>query len=270
MSRIERDGTAIEYKIRGHGDITLLFVHGSYFDQGYWRNQVRHFEPGYRVVTLDLPGHGESGINRAQWSMQGFAEDVCAVMDALGPGRIILIGHSMAGDVNLIAATRRPESVLGFIGVDAFKNAATPLPEGYRAQAEAILESLRSDFSGTNERYARMALLTPETPPQIADRVAYVFRNGCRPMGLGLIPEVFESHLLERELLPKLGCKLYLVNVDYRPTDEGPLKRYAGHGYEIIRLHGTSHFPMLENSKALNAALDGIVRKIMAESLVAA
>jgi pimeloyl-ACP methyl ester carboxylesterase len=115
-----------------------------------------------------------------------------------------------------------------------------------------------------------MALLTAETPPQIADRVVHVFRNGCRPMGLGLIPEAFESHRLEKELLPKLGCKLYLVNVEYMPTDEAPLKRYAKHGYEVVRIPGTSHFPMLENSKALNAALDGIVRKILAESLVAA
>ncbi|MDB5047755.1 MAG: alpha/beta hydrolase [Fibrobacteres bacterium] len=262
MSGIFRDKASIEYTVSGKGDTTLLFVHGSYCDQSYWKRQVEDFQPDYQVVTLDLPGHGKSGKGREIWSVQGFAEDVSAVIRELRSDNIILIGHSLAGDINLIAATLHPESIIGFIGIDNFKNAATPLPEEYREQSEAILENLKTDFAGTNERYARMALLTPETPPEITDRVVEDFRNGYQPMGLGIMPEVFAMYRLEKELLPLLQTRLDLINVEYIPTNEEPLKRYAGSGYEVVRIAGTCHYPMLENPEALNAALGQVIRKI--------
>lgn len=76
IKKLERDNASINYKISGHGDTTLLFVHGSYIDQTYWKQQVEYFSPHYTVVTLDLAGHGKSGKAREHWSVQGFGEDV--------------------------------------------------------------------------------------------------------------------------------------------------------------------------------------------------
>lgn len=175
---------------------------------------------------------------------------------------IILIGHSLGAHINLIAATLHPESVIGFIGIDIFKNAGNPLPEQYREQVRTILENLKTDFAGTNEGYARMALLTPRTPPELAARVVEDYRNAYRPMGMAIMPEVFEMDRLERELLPRLGPMLHLINVEYLPTNEEALARQARNGYELTRIPGTSHFPMIENPLALNDAIDQIIRKI--------
>jgi hypothetical protein len=49
--------------------------------------------------------------------------------------------------------------------------------------------------------------------------------------------------------------KLYLINVDYMPTNEAPLKKFAAEGYEVKHMKGTCHFPMLENPKELNEKL---------------
>src|SRR4029077_19219451 len=136
-----------------------------------WKAQVEHFRSEYRVATLDLPGHGKSGRNRESWSVQGFADDVFAVIKALESDNIVLIGHSLGADINLIEATLHPGPIVGFIGIDTFKNAGTELPEQYRGQVQAILDGLETDFAGTNERYARMALLTPQTPADITERV---------------------------------------------------------------------------------------------------
>jgi sigma-B regulation protein RsbQ len=61
MKEIKRDNAVIDYQVKGNGDTTLLFVHGSYIDQTYWKGQVDYFNSEYKVVTIDLPGHGKSG-----------------------------------------------------------------------------------------------------------------------------------------------------------------------------------------------------------------
>ena len=262
MKEIKRDGAFINYNIYGDGDTTLLFVHGSYIDQTYWSSQVEYFSKHYKVVTFDLPGQGLSGKDRKQWSINGFSEDVAAVMQELNLKNVILIGHSMGGDVNLITATSHPENIIGFVVVDIMKNAATPLPPEYQNQVADILENLKKDFAGTNEQYARMALLTAQTPKAITDKIVQAYRNAYQPMGQAITPEIFEMYKTEQKLLSELKFKLYLLNVDYMPANEEPLKNYVQHGYEVFTIKGTSHYPMIENPGEFNQTLDKILQQI--------
>ena len=262
QKEIKRDNAVINYEITGAGDTTLLFVHGSYIDQSYWKDQVSFFSPRYKVVTLDLPGHGKSGKERAHWSLKGFAEDVNAIIRELNLENVILIGHSMGGDVNLIAATSNPGPIAGFIAIDIFKNAATPPTPEIQQQVDTILQRLKTDFANTNEQYVRMVLVTPQTPREITDRVVQDYRNAYEPMGLETMPEIFTLHETERELLPQLKHKLYLINVDYMPTNEEALKKHAVNGYELRHMTGTSHYPMLENPDTLNRSLQEVIHAL--------
>ena len=262
MKVIKRDNAIINYNITGSGDTTLLFVHDSYIDQTYWEKQANYFNPNYTVVTLDLPGHGKSGTERKHWSTQGFAEDVVTLIKELNLKNVILIGHSFGGDIGLIAATSHLENIIGFISIDYFKNAATPLPD-YEQQAISIKQKLNTDFANTNEQYARMALLTKETPIEITNRVVKDFRNAYQPMAIETTPEIFKLFETEKRLLPQLKLKLYLINVDYMPTNEEPLKQYAGNGYEVLHMKGTCHYPMLENPDDLNKLLQQTIAEIL-------
>lgn len=260
--QIKRNNATIDYQQSGEGEITLLFVHGSYIDQTYWNEQVEHFDKQFNVVTIDLPGHGKSGRDRATWSLKDFADDVVEVIKQLKLSHVILIGHSIGAEVCLVAAVEYPEPIIGFIAVDFFKDAATPLPEKYHEQVDAILENLKTDFEDTNEQYARTALLREETPSIVTQRVIRDYRNAYKPMGLATMPEVFTVDKIEREYLPKLPVKLHLLNVDYIPTNEEPLQRILQHGYDIEHLEGTSHYPMIENPSAFNAALEKAINKV--------
>jgi sigma-B regulation protein RsbQ len=114
MKTIERENVAIAYNEAGSGDITLLFVHGAFIDMSYWSAQVEYFKDHYRVITVDLPGHGASGNNRSVWSTEEYGKDIYALINMLGLKNVVLIGHSMGGDVILEAAVRCPDSVIGF------------------------------------------------------------------------------------------------------------------------------------------------------------
>jgi pimeloyl-ACP methyl ester carboxylesterase len=194
--------------------------------------------------------------------VKGYAEDVIALVHELDLKNVILIGHSLAGDINLVAATSSPKDFIGFIAIDFFKNAATALPDEFQSQVVTILDNLKKDFAQTNEQYARMALLTSQTPDPIAERVVKDYRDAYRPMGMEIMPEIFEIYKKEKELLPLLSFKLYLINVDYMPTNEEALKKYPGKGYKLLHMKGTSHYPMLEDSATLNKLLQQMITDI--------
>ncbi|MEJ1238373.1 alpha/beta hydrolase [Chryseolinea sp. T2] len=260
MKEIKRDNAVINYQLIGNGETTLLFVHGSYIDQTYWREQALFFSKSFTVVTLDLPGHGLSGRERKNWSTDSFADDVVTVVSELELKNVILIAHSWGADVALMAAIKYPRPFIGFIAIDYFKNAATQVvPQN---EVDAIKANLKRDFAGTNESYCRMALLTPETPVEIANRAIKDFRNAYEPMGQAVTPEIFSMYQVQKDLLPKLPFKLYLVNVDYQPTNETPLKEFCKNGYEVLHLRGTSHFPMIERPAELNKQLMHAVNAI--------
>lgn len=255
MREFENEGTTINYHIYGKGDITLLFVHGAYIDQSYWAEQVDFFKHEYEVVTLDLAGHGKSGRSRSKWSIEGLADDIVALIKHNHLENVILIGHSLGADLNLIAATKFPDPVIGFIVIDNFKNLATPLAPEFHDQVEDILENLKKDFAGTNEQYARMVLVSPGTPPAITERIVEDYRNTYEPMGQATMPEFFTIDQLEKELLPHLKLKIYLINVSYIPTNMEALKENAMNGFELREITGTCHYPMIEHPEEFNQLL---------------
>jgi pimeloyl-ACP methyl ester carboxylesterase len=90
------DGLPLHYSTAGESPATLIFVHGWTCDETSWAGQVGPFAERYRVVTVDLPGHGRSGSPAdGRFSMDLFARAVEAVRAEVGADRVVLIGHSM-------------------------------------------------------------------------------------------------------------------------------------------------------------------------------
>ncbi len=137
-SATSADGIPIRYQVSGKGPVSVVFVHGWACDRSYWREQLDHFARQYRVVALDLAGHGESGVERRQWTIEAFGRDVVTVMEALNLRRVVLVGHSMGGPVAVETARVAPEIVLGLVGVDTFHD-----PEAPGMTGEAIQRSVQ-------------------------------------------------------------------------------------------------------------------------------
>ena len=94
------DGLNIYSASSGSGKPTVVLVHGWTCDSSSWDAQVPVLASRYRVVTLDLPGHGRSGAPRdGKFSMDLFARAVEAVRVETGADKIVLVGHSMGAPV---------------------------------------------------------------------------------------------------------------------------------------------------------------------------
>ena len=248
----------LDYKIYGKGRPTLLFIHGSFIDQTYWKAQVDYFKNQYTVVTFDLGGHGKSGNNRDVWTIEEFGEEVVAVLQQLDLKEVILIGHSLGADAMLEAAIEYPDNLIGLIAVDFFKNVGTQFPEDQRQQ---IMESLHTDFPKASEAYARTGLLTQQTPAAVSEKVVKAYRNADPDMGTKSIDALFGYTKRECELLEKLRLKIHLINVDYMPTNQEALRKYTTN-FDLHSIHGTSHFPMIENPEEFNRKLEQAISEI--------
>ena len=114
------DGVTIVYSAAGAGEVALVFVHGGLADRSFFDGQLKTFANQYRVIALDLAGHGESSANRTKWGIPQFGADVKAVVDAEKLKRVILFGNSLGGPTALEAALLLPDRVLGVVGIDTF------------------------------------------------------------------------------------------------------------------------------------------------------
>src|SRR5690606_38280884 len=119
--QLKKGETVIDFVDSLNGNTTLFFIHGAFIDNTYWKSQIDHFSEKYRVIAMDLPGHGNSGSNRNNYNIEEFGKDAVALIDHLNLEKVILIGHSLGGDVALEVAVALPEKIIGFIGVDTLK-----------------------------------------------------------------------------------------------------------------------------------------------------
>jgi 3-oxoadipate enol-lactonase len=110
MALFNREGVSLYYEDRGVGEV-LLFIHGLGSSTLDWEDQLRYFEKSYRVVALDIRGHGRSDKPIEHYSIPLFASDVWALIDHLNIKRVTLIGLSMGGMISFQMATDKPERI---------------------------------------------------------------------------------------------------------------------------------------------------------------
>lgn len=98
-----------------HGEGTcIVLLHGYLETRKIWNDFVKHFPKGFRLIAIDLPGHGDSGTWGTQHQMDDLAESVLAVLKAEHLEKVFLVGHSMGGYVVMAFAHLFPERLLGY------------------------------------------------------------------------------------------------------------------------------------------------------------
>jgi pimeloyl-ACP methyl ester carboxylesterase len=102
----------IRYKIKGSG-FPLVFLHGYLESADIWTQFASAFPSGYKIIAIDLPGHGRSGIPGGVASMDEMASAVVRVMDELGITKGFVLGHSMGGYTALAMLEHYPERLSG-------------------------------------------------------------------------------------------------------------------------------------------------------------
>jgi pimeloyl-ACP methyl ester carboxylesterase len=263
-SVLSADGVKIVYDVRGTGETALIFVHCWAGNRFFWREQADVFATNYRVVTLDLAGHGQSGSDRKQWSILGLAEDVRAVADELKLKRIILIGHSMGGPVSLQAAHLLTGRVLGVVLVDSLHD-VTIRRSVESAQSDA--ERLRTNFAGYMGDLS--SLFTKTSDPSIRHWVEQQAMAANRAVAVAL--KLDTPNLDAEQLFSSAGVPIRAINATPPLSDATNIdgnRKYGG--YDVVFVNDAGHFLQLENPQEFNRDLFMWVNALSASGPAAA
>jgi pimeloyl-ACP methyl ester carboxylesterase len=251
------DDVPIAYEVHGGGDTTLVLVHGWSCNRTYWRRQTEALSMDYRVVTLDLAGHGASGAGRTAWSIPNFAKDVVAVVEALDAHRVVLVGHSLGGPVVLEAGRLLPDRVIGVIGVDAF------FDDWSDPELAKFVDQLRPDFAGRTRAFVRKGLFRPNSPAALADSIADSMAAARPEIALPALDSMLAwARSQQSSAVRALQAPIGLIMVADAKTGRFQRSRGTRPVLGIEPIPDAGHFLMLEAPEAFNARLKVMLSRI--------
>nr|WP_221383406.1 alpha/beta hydrolase [Actinoplanes polyasparticus] len=145
---IERDGhTTVRYTASGPADgPTLVLIHGWACDRSDFDAVTDHLPDDYRVLAVDLAEHGESRSTREVWTMEEFARDVVAVIEAESVTSAVVAGHSLGGAVAVEVGRLLPDTVTHVVALDALHYLSL-FPAQSVEQADAMMRLFNQDFA---------------------------------------------------------------------------------------------------------------------------
>ncbi|MEO5925455.1 MAG: alpha/beta hydrolase [Bryobacteraceae bacterium] len=246
------DGFQVHSTVHGTGPKTIIFVHGWTCDETSWDQQVPAFEKDYRVITLDLPGHGKSGAPKSEaLSMTLFARAIEAVRVEAKAGNVVLVGHSMGVPVIRQYARMFPTHVAGLVPVDGpihFSGNPAPDPEPMKGaqglkNREGMIRGMfgKSATPAMQEQVVKMMLAPSESTAIQAMASMYVASNWTE--------EVMRFPVLA-------------IYPDHSQANDSKYTKKIFPNSKIVEVPGTGHFVMLEKPTEFNKLLADFLAKV--------
>ncbi|MDR1853150.1 MAG: alpha/beta hydrolase [Propionibacteriaceae bacterium] len=243
---------------------TLLFTHGLAANHEMFEKQVEFFGADFNVITWDVPLHGLSRPYRG-FSYADCAQRMKQILDAESVGKVVLVGMSMGGYPSQEFASRFPQLVDGFVGIDT-----TPFGLSYYSRADIrILErvgamakwfpaqTLRKSMANSVSRteYSRQLMfrmLAPLSKAEIVEQMDIAYGEFIK-----------ENHDVA------FNFPVLLLVGEHDKT--GKVKHYnqqwaAKTGYPLIVIEGAAHLSNCDNPEAVNRAIEGFVRSLPAKT----
>ena len=246
------DGVPVAFEVSGSGSSTVVFVHGLVGDHTDFDLQAGFLASTRRVVAVDLPGAGESGHDRLSWTMEGFGEDVATVVNHLGLDRVVLVGHSLGGNVTVEAARRLGGRVAGLVWLSSFRSLDS-FPS--TSETAAWLAPFHADPLAAVEDLNRRNF-GPDADPVLINSVVAKARARDPERTLGLVTAMFQHDRTVAEALTHLDAPVVAINPTFKPIDEESFRR---HGVDLKLINGVGHFLMMEAPSALNNQLQQLL-----------
>ncbi|MFF5992322.1 alpha/beta fold hydrolase [Prauserella flavalba] len=263
MSTLPVNGITVGFDDTGSGT-PLVLVHGHPFDRTMWRPQaVRFAREGWRVITPDLRGYGESTVVPGSTPLGTFARDIGALLDALGVERFVLGGLSMGGQIVLECLRQFPHRVRGLLLADTTPHAEPP---GGRAARRELAERLLREGLGPYAHEVLPKMLAPHNIRALPATAKHVLRmmTGTSPEGAAAALRGRAERTDYVPMLADIAVPTLVVVGDedeYTPVEVAKFLCERIPGAELTVIEGAAHLPNLEREVAFDdAVLDFLTR----------
>ncbi len=259
---IDFKNTTIRFKDEGKGTVVVL-IHGYLESLKIWNDFSTDLAEHCRVVSIDLPGHGKSGVIEKVHTMELLAQTVKSVMDYLNAEKYFLIGHSLGGYVALAFLELFPECLSGLSLFHSHPLADSNEVIENRKREIKLVENGKKDliytvnipkaFATDNlEKFSEQVDYAKEIAMDIPEECIIAVLNG-------MIDRPDRSDILTRTSLPFLWILGEKDN--YIPYEDIVIKIELPKQGKLITLENSGHMGFMEEKKkSLNAILGFLVR----------
>ncbi|MFI5706420.1 alpha/beta fold hydrolase [Kribbella sp. NPDC051620] len=264
MPYIDHTDGRLFFAEHGEGALTLVLLHGLGSDSNDWSWVVPELAARYRVVALDLPGHGHSTAGRSH-TLADAASAVLALAEHLGCDRFVPVGHSLGGAVAARLAVQHPDRVQAVVEVDP----AYALPA-------VVVGAWNAERTQSQRKSAKLpdALLTaPTMSPSLRIRLANCV-DAMDPSvfwdyydGLASGPEeMFVSSPEAEAYLRRRTCPVLAIH-SLRGRAQWETALFTDPASRAIEWEGSSHYLHIERHRELAVVLSAWLDEVRSRSL---
>jgi pimeloyl-ACP methyl ester carboxylesterase len=266
--RVEVGGAGVHYLAWGRpGRRGLVFVHGGGAHAHWWTHLAATFADEFRVLAIDLSGHGDSD-HRSVYALEQWTEEIVAVADDGGiAGRPVVVGHSMGGFVTIATAARHADRVAGVIICDSPVTEPDAEVESFRLK-EAF--GAPRTYATVDEAVARFRTVPPQEH-YLDYVIGHVAPRSLKPVGGGFQWK-FDRHIFEQfaggmrgialPYLTQVRCRLALLRSEHGLVTEtigASMFDALGRVTPVIELPEAGHHAMLDQPLVLLTALRALL-----------
>jgi pimeloyl-ACP methyl ester carboxylesterase len=205
--KVKTRSTEVSFYDEGHGD-PIVLIHGFAGSKQYWEKIIPQLMNEYRVIALDLPGHGESEMVKDRYSIEDMASTVKELLDQLGLEKVTLFGHSLGGYITLAFAELYPHYLKGFSLVHSTAN---PDSDEAKEARENNAKKIQEEGAGPFIEGLSLKLFSPENTEVNAKEIEETVKIGMMTKVEGLVSALMamkdrpeRNKVLEETKLPVL------------------------------------------------------------------
>lgn len=240
----------------------MVFAHGFGCDQTMWRALVPAFQDDFRLILFDHVGAGRSDLaafDAARYAtLDGYAEDVVAICEALDLRDVVFVGHSVSASIGIRAALLRPEpfSDLILIGPSPCYLDDGDYRGGFSVDAlEEMLDLLSSNFLGWSSTMAPAIMGNPDRP-ELAAELEESFCRTDPAIAAHFARVTFFSDT--RDDLPRMGKPALVLQCSQDVIASEVVGRYVADNLpqgQFVQLAATGHCPHVSHPQEVVAQM---------------
>jgi len=255
--KIQANGITLGYNDRGEGQ-PLVFLHAFPLNRTMWAQQEETLSSRFRVITIDLRGHGESDAPAWRYSLEQYAADVKELLGHLGVAKSVFVGLSMGGYLEFALYRQFPQLVRGLVFADTRAEADKPEQRKWRfdlAQRtaavgpSAVIDDMLSKLLSSKAYERQPALVERVKSIQAAAPVQGIIGD---LMAMAERPD--STGLLDSIAVPVL----VIVGEDDVLTPPADAERIARgiRGARLVTIPDAGHLSNMEQPALFNRALE--------------
>jgi pimeloyl-ACP methyl ester carboxylesterase len=260
---LDRTEGSIAYDVDGSGPL-IVCVPG----MGDSRLSYRYLAPalakaGYRVVTMDLRGHGDSDATFTRYGDEATAEDVIALLEELGSPATI-IGNSMGAAVGVLVAASRPELVSGLVLIGPFVRTPASANPAVTLMFRILLAA---PWAAASWNAYLPTLYKGARPVDFAEYRSMIVSAIRRPgYAKAFSLTTRESHAASGDALAKVKTAALVVMGELDPDFANPDTEASWiadqlHG-EVVMVADSGHYPQSQRPDVVNGAIERFLEKV--------